>query len=117
MDEALQIGRRKSSVLQSRLPSTLNHDADQLAIDSVAEELKADQVVQQHASVNPHDNFALALKGKIEGAFADRMDKNADIAARFLNDADFRAVLTDYLVKKVHSDLTVGGAGAGSGAP
>jgi hypothetical protein len=34
------------------------------------------------------------------------MDKNADIAARFLNDADFRAVLTDYLVKKIHADLT-----------
>ena len=89
-------------------------NADQLAIDSVAEELKADQVVQQHASVNPLDNFALAVKGKIEGAFVDRMDKNADIAARFLNDADFRAVLTDYLVKKVHADLTVGTGGVGS---
>ena len=79
--------------------------ADQLAIDSVAEELKADEAVQQHAAVNPIDNFALAVKGKIEGAFVDRMDKNADIAARFLNDADFRAVLTEYLVKKVHRDL------------
>jgi hypothetical protein len=44
------------------------------------------------------------------------MDKNADIAARFLNDADFRAVLTDYLVKKVHGDLTVG-SGSGRSAP
>jgi len=48
------------------------------------------------------------VKGKIEGAFVDRMDKNTDIAARFLNDADFRAVLTDYLVRKVHGDLKVG---------
>jgi type I restriction enzyme R subunit len=80
--------------------------ADQLAIDSVAEELKADETVQQHAAVNPIDNFALAVKGRIEGAFVDRMDKNADIAARFLNDEDFRAVLTAYLVKKVHGDLT-----------
>jgi type I restriction enzyme, R subunit len=80
--------------------------ADQLAIDSVAEELKADEAVQQHATANPIDNFRLAVKDKIEGAFVDRMDKNADIAARFLNDADFRAVLTDYLVKKVHGDLT-----------
>jgi type I restriction enzyme R subunit len=79
--------------------------ADQLAIDSVAEELKADQAVQDHASANPLDNFALALKGKIEGAFVDRMEKNEDIAARFLNDADFRGVLTDYIVKKVHADL------------
>jgi type I restriction enzyme R subunit len=38
--------------------------ADQLAIDSVAEELKADAIVQQHASVNSLDNFALAVKGK-----------------------------------------------------
>lgn len=30
-------------------------------------------MVQQHASVNPLDNFALAVKGKIEGAFVDRM--------------------------------------------
>jgi hypothetical protein len=29
-----------------------------------------------------------------------------DIAARFLNDAEFREVLTDYLVRKVHRDLT-----------
>jgi len=56
--------------------------------------------------VNPLDNFALAVKGKIEGAFVDRMDKNADIAARFLNDADFRAVLTEYLVRKVHGELS-----------
>lgn len=80
--------------------------ADQLTIDSVAEELKADEAVQQHAAVNPLDNFALAVKGKIEGAFVDRMDKNADIAARFLNDPEFRTVLTDYLVRKVHGDLT-----------
>ena len=91
-------------ILNERFGTNFNN-ADQLAIDSVAEELKADQTVQQHASVNPLDNFALAVKGKIEGAFVDRMDKNADIAARFLNDADFRAVLTDYLVKKVHADL------------
>ncbi len=85
--------------------------ADQLAIDSVAEELKADESVQQYASANNQlDHFGLAVKGKIEGAFVDRMDKNADIAARFLNDADFRAVLTNYIVKKVHGDLT--GAGA-----
>jgi type I restriction enzyme, R subunit len=89
--------------------------ADQLAIDSVAEELKADQAVQQHAAVNPIDNFALAVKAKIEGAFVDRMDKNADIAARFLNDADFRAVLTDYLVRKVHSELA--GRDGGSHVP
>ncbi len=38
----------------------------------------------------------------------DRMDKNADIAARSLNDPDFRAVLTDYLVTTVHRDLTGG---------
>ncbi len=84
--------------------------ADQLAIDSVAEELKADETVQQYAAVNPVDNFALAVRGKIEGAFVDRMDKNADIAARFLNDEDFRAALTDYLVKKVHGDLTASSA-------
>ncbi len=41
--------------------------ADQLAIDSVAEELKADETVQQHASVNPLDNFALAVKGQDRG--------------------------------------------------
>ncbi len=78
---------------------------DQLAIDSIAEDLKADEQVRQHAAVNPLDNFALAVKGKIEGAFVDRMDKNADIAARFLNDEEFRAVLTDYLVRKVHKEV------------
>ncbi len=84
-------------------------NADQLAIDSVAEELKADEAVQQYAGANNRlDHFGLAVKGKIEGAFVDRMDKNADIAARFLNDPDFRAVLTDYLVTKVHRDLTGG---------
>lgn len=50
------------------------------------------------------------LRGQIEGAFVDRMEKNEEIAARFLNDADFRSVLTDYLVKKVHGELSSGGS-------
>ncbi len=92
-------------VLNEKFGTNFN-TADQLTIDSVAEELKADEAVQKHAQVNPLDNFALALKGKIEGAFVDRMEKNEEIAARFLNDADFRSVLTEYLVKKVHTELT-----------
>lgn len=80
--------------------------ADQFAIYSVAEELKADAAVQQHAAVTTIDKFALTVRGKIEGAFVDRTDKNADIAARLLNDRDFRTILTDYLVKKVHRELT-----------
>ncbi len=112
-DEAGMKRSEPEEVLLSEIIDVLNErfgtdfkKADQLAIDSVAEELKADETVQQHAAVNPIDNFALAVKGRIEGAFVDRMDKNADIAARFLNDEHFRAVLTEYLVRKVHGDLT-----------
>jgi type I restriction enzyme, R subunit len=80
-------------------------EADQLFFDSVIAEAKADGEVQQRATANSLDNFALSMKGKLRDAIIDRLDKNETIATRYLNEADFEAVAFKALVKRIYEDL------------
>jgi type I restriction enzyme, R subunit len=80
--------------------------ADQLFFDSVVEETKADGEVQQRAAVNSFDNFAAGwLKQKINDAIVDRMDKNGEIATRYLNDSDFEKVAFEALARRLYDEL------------
>jgi type I restriction enzyme, R subunit len=79
--------------------------ADQLFFDQVTEEAKADQEVVEQAAANPFDNFALALKSKIEGLMLDRMDQNQDIVTKYLNEPEFQNVTFKELAKRIYDGL------------
>jgi len=80
--------------------------ADQLFFESVIEEAKADKEVQKRAAVNTLDNFAAGwLKSKISDAIIERMDKNSEIATRYLNDPEFEKAAFDAVARKVYEDL------------
>ena len=82
--------------------------ADQLFFDSVVEEAKADEQVKKWAGANPLDGFSLAMKGKLRDAIVDRLDKNQEIATRYLDEQDFENVAFGELVKRIYEDLRQG---------
>lgn len=77
---------------------------------------KLDDEVVQRARANPLDNFALAMKGKVEGLMVDRMDQSQAIVTRYLNDPDFQAMAFQLLVKRIYDEIR-SKAAAGAGVP
>lgn len=117
-----EAGKRRGSadeVKLSRVVEILNDrfgtnftKADQLFFDSVVEEAKANDEVKQRASVNTFDNFAAGwFKQKISDAIVDRMDKNGEIATRYINDGEFQAVAFEALARRIYEELKEQGGG------
>ena len=79
--------------------------ADQLFFNQVIEEAKNDTEVTQRASANPFDNFALALRSKIEGLMLDRMEKNEGIVTKYLNEPEFQDVTFKEIAKRIYEEL------------
>lgn len=64
--------------------------------------------------MNPGDKFALVFEGLLENLFAERMEQNEDISVRFMNDAPFRKLVTQWMSSEAYRRLRSGGdAGAG----
>jgi type I restriction enzyme, R subunit len=78
---------------------------DQLFFDSVVEQAKLDETVQQRAAANSLDNFSLAMKAKLRDAIVDRMEQNEGIATRYLNEAAFEDAAFRELVKRIYEEL------------
>lgn len=75
---------------------------DQLFFDSIKEDAVADENLQQAARANTMENFGYVFKKILENLFIDRMDQNEDITARFMNEDEFRDIVSDYLLKEVY---------------
>jgi type I restriction enzyme R subunit len=88
-------------------------EADQLFFDQVKAEAKAEPEVVEKAHANPYDNFAVWLRGKLEQVMAARIDQNADILSRYLDDREFQNVLFEALARRIYDELK----GTGIGAP
>lgn len=82
--------------------------ADQLLFEQFVEAAKLDDEVVQRARANALDNFAIAMKTKVEGLMIDRMDQNQEIVTRYLNDAQFQDVAFRLLVKRIYDEVRSG---------
>ncbi len=91
-------------VLNERFGTEFNK-ADQVLFDQFVEAAKLDDEVVQRAKANPLDNFALAMKAKVEGLMIDRMDQNQEIVTRYLNDADFQSLAFRLLVRRIYDEI------------
>jgi type I restriction enzyme R subunit len=79
--------------------------ADELFLDSVTEDAVRDQQVRAAAAVNTIDNFEYVFAKRVDDLFVDRMEQNETITARFLNDPDFKKVVSAFLVKQVYERI------------
>ena len=58
--------------------------------------------MRQAALVNTLENFGYVFKKALEGFFIDRMEKNEEITAKFLNDQKFRDIVTQDLTERAY---------------
>jgi len=78
---------------------------DQLFFDAIAEDAIADETMRQAATANSLENFGYVFDPKLEALFVDRMDANEDITAKFLNEDDFRRLVSEHLRKQVYEQI------------
>ncbi len=78
---------------------------DQLFFDSIREDAAADPALRQAAMANTMENFGYVFFKALEGLFIDRMDQNEEIAAKFMNEKDFREAVARHLLKQVYDQI------------
>ena len=76
--------------------------ADQLFFDQVEADAAEREDIQQAAKANTIDNFKLLFDKELEGLFVDRMEGNDEIFRRVMQDEQFRALASAYLMNKVY---------------
>lgn len=79
--------------------------ADQLVVDQIVLDGKADEQVQARAQANSFENFSLSIKDKIEGLMIDRMDRNTAFVTKFLNEDEIRKLLSDHIARRIYEEL------------
>jgi type I restriction enzyme R subunit len=79
--------------------------ADQLFLDSIREDAVANDTLRQAAQANTMENFGYVFLKSLEDLFIDRMGQNEDITARFMNDADFKRLVGQHLLKQVYEQI------------
>ena len=70
---------------------------------------KAEPEVVQKAQANAYHNFSMWLRGRMKSVMAGRIDQNAEIVARYLDDAEFQDVLFEALSKRIYAELRTDG--------
>lgn len=116
LDGPTEVGsgiNREQDVALSQLIDLINERfgttftaADQLFFDQIVEAATEDESLRQAASVNPQDRFSLVLSGALEAFFVERMDQNEELFARYVNDPDFRKVVTSWATSEIYKRLS-----------
>jgi type I restriction-modification system DNA methylase subunit len=64
-----------------------------------------DSEVVERANANSFDNFALAIKSKLEDLMVDRMERNEDVVTRYLNDPQFQSVAFPLIARQIFDTI------------
>lgn len=103
---------REAPVPFSRLVDIINdrfgtdfNQADQYFFDQLVETAISEEAIINAAEVNPEDKFELVFKNLLQNLFIERIDQNEDIFARFMNDASFQKVVTNWLASQAYQKL------------
>jgi type I restriction enzyme R subunit len=115
---AVGTGKSKDAQIElSRIIDAINErfgtdftQADELFFHQLREEAVSDENLRQAATANTLDNFRFVFDKALEGLFIDRMDQNEEIFAKYMNDTDFRKVVSEYLLKQVYKQIREEGA-------
>jgi type I restriction enzyme, R subunit len=110
---AVGTGQAKGSRIElSRLIDTINDrfgteftQADELFFHQLREEAISDEELRQAAKANTLENFRYVFVKALEGLFIDRMEQNEDIFAKYMNDGDFKKVVSEHLLKQVYEQI------------
>ena len=101
-DEKIEIELSKIIEVLNEKFKTDFTPADELFIDSIREDAVRDQQVRDAAIANTIDNFQYVFEKRVDDLFVDRMEQNENITSKFLNDPEFKKVITAFLIKQVY---------------
>jgi len=79
--------------------------SDQLFFEQIAEDAIADPHIQQSALANSKENFKFVFDKALQDFFLDRMDQNSDLFGKFMDDPDFRGIVSRYLLDEVYGRI------------
>lgn len=103
---------RGEQIELSRLIDILNErfgtefrPGDQLFFDSIREDAVSDSDLRQAALANTMENFGYVFRKALEGLFIDRMEQNEEITAKFMNEDQFREIVSNHLLKEVYEQI------------
>jgi type I restriction enzyme R subunit len=80
-------------------------EADQLLFDQFEEAWAADETLAARARTNTFENFRLVFDRTFIETVVRRMDQNADIFKRILDDAEFQRTVLDYYAERLYGRL------------
>ncbi|MGD9159381.1 MAG: hypothetical protein PVG39_13300 [Desulfobacteraceae bacterium] len=78
---------------------------DQLFFESIREDAVSDNNLRQVALANTMENFGYVFRKALEGIFIDRMEQNEEITAKYMNEAQFREIVSKHLLKEVYEQI------------
>jgi type I restriction enzyme R subunit len=103
---------REEHVPLSRLVDLINerfgedlNEADQLFFDQIAEVASQVDAITQAAQANPYEKFQLVFGQILESLFIERMDLNEDLFARYMNDPEFKEMVSEWLGQQVYTRI------------
>jgi type I restriction enzyme R subunit len=103
------------SVLNDRFGMVLG-TADQLFFDQLEATWLNDEHLMDQARANPIENFRLVFNDVFIKSIVGRMDDNADIFQKILDEPKFQAVVMDHYLKRVFAQSRVADGPDGPGA-
>jgi type I restriction enzyme R subunit len=80
-------------------------ETDQLLFDQFEEAWAADETLAARARTNTFENFRLVFDRTFIETVVKRMDQNADIFKRILDDAEFQKTVLDYYAERLYERL------------
>lgn len=95
------------STLIERINEQLGTDftaADELFLEQVKEDALEDEHLRQSAKVNTEENFAHEFDSELMGLFIERMDQNEEMFSKFIDDTEFRDLVTELLREEVYRE-------------
>jgi len=95
------------TIINERFGTNFTH-ADQLFFDQIVEAAVTDDDLRQAAAVNSEDRFELVFRNLLEHLFVERIDQNEDIFIRYMNDASFRDVVSNWMSLEAYRRLRRG---------
>ena len=81
------------------------NDADQLFFDQIVETAVADETLRETAAVNSKERFELTFKNLVDNLFTERMEQNEEIFIRYMNDARFSELVSQWMGAEAYRRL------------
>jgi type I restriction enzyme, R subunit len=103
---------RENDVPLSRLIDLINerfgenlNEADQLFFDQITEAAALVEAISKAAQANPQEKFQLVFDRVLESLFIERMEINEDLFARYMNDPEFKELVSKCLGQQVYNRI------------